>query len=152
MIVPQRFHEPGWWRKVLDHRRDRAGDMSNSVADFRRRASGAHLVRYLVEAGISLDNVVLAEAQAHWEANRITRKPICTGCGISFAEAEALRGGRLFATSPSLPGAASTSVFCAESWRLGACGQRRYAMNLRAESLGAHTSNAGGRMVVHLHC
>jgi hypothetical protein len=33
------------------------------LRDFRRRASGAHLVTYLVEAGTSLDDVVLAEAR-----------------------------------------------------------------------------------------
>ena len=83
-----------------------------SVADFKRRVSGGHLLTYLIDGDdeASLDrHTVLRDAAAFWQANRASRKPCCIACKLSLASDEAV-GAFLFATSPGSPGIASVTV------------------------------------------
>jgi len=85
-----------------------------SVADFKRRVSGRHLLTYLIDGDdeASLDrHTVLRDAAAFWQANRASRKPCCIACKLSLASDEAV-GAFLFATSPGSPGIASVSALC----------------------------------------
>ena len=90
----------------------------SSVARFRREASGMPLTTYLVEAGVNLDrHATLRDAITFWENNRARRRPMCLGCKVRFGDDATEPAAYLFATSPSQPGTASVSVFCADCWR-----------------------------------
>ena len=88
-----------------------------AVRDFRRKAAGLPLTTYLVRAGTPLRHAMLEDALTFWQVNRAARKPCCIACRTLFADAAALPGAYLFATTPSQPGVASVSVFCDQCWR-----------------------------------
>jgi hypothetical protein len=86
-----------------------------SVADFKRRVSGRHLLTYLIDADdtASLNSLaVLRDAAAFWQANRASRKPCCIACKLSLLASDEAVGAFLFATSPGSPGIASVSALC----------------------------------------
>jgi hypothetical protein len=84
------------------------------IARFRKECSGGHLMTYLVPAGTAIDHLTIKRAQAHWEANRLLRQPMCIGCKLIFADNSARVGSFLHAINPALPDSASTSAFCEE--------------------------------------
>jgi hypothetical protein len=119
-----------------------------SVADFKRRVSGRHLLTYLIggDDAASLNSLaVLKDAVAFWQANRVSRKPCCIACRRSLANDEAV-GGFLFATSPGSPGIASVSALCGACWHLPLDQMERHAARVLQNLLpGGHFLDAGRR-------
>jgi hypothetical protein len=86
-----------------------------SAITFRQRA-GNHLVTFLTDDVELIDgNPALKSALAHWLAVVELRRPICIGCRSCFMDG-AQPAAYLFASSPAIPNAASTSAFCVECW------------------------------------
>ena len=61
---------------------------------------------------------VLKAALAYWLAACEERRPICIGCRSGFVDRSAEPAAYLFAVSPMIPGAVSTSAFCVECWAM----------------------------------
>lgn len=87
------------------------------VARFRREIAGSHLLTFLTDDLDRIDGEpVLKHALAHWLSVCEARKPICITCKRGFMDG-AEPGAYLFAVSPSVANAASTSALCRGCWR-----------------------------------
>jgi len=62
------------------------------------------------------DHPLLKNALKNWRAGRGSRKLICVGCKLLFADDDARAGAYLFAMPVNVDGLVSTSVFCACCW------------------------------------
>ena len=89
-----------------------------SVADFRKRVGGTHLVTYLLDDIALIDgHRLLGPCLRQWLAACEARRPYCIGCKKNFMDG-AEPGAFLFATSPGASGDVSVSALCTECWAL----------------------------------
>jgi hypothetical protein len=89
----------------------------SDIARFRRDASRASLLTYMVAADQPLDShPLLRNALSYWRSNIQQRRPFCPACKANFAD-DARPGAFLFATIAVAPTSASVSAFCDECWR-----------------------------------
>ena len=83
----------------------------SEIARFRREM-GTYLVTTVIPADTLLDDhPLLGDATLYWHAVRASRHPVCIGCKVQLGDNETI-GGWLFAWSPHVQKATSTSIFC----------------------------------------
>lgn len=86
------------------------------LADFKRDASHASLLTYLVAADTSLaGHPLLCSALSYWRSNIQQRRPFCPACKANFAD-DVHAAAFLFATIAVAPTSASVSAFCDRCW------------------------------------
>jgi hypothetical protein len=89
------------------------------LAEFRRDASRASLLTYLIDANddVSLDRQpLLSRAVSFWRAGIQQRRPFCPACRANYADG-AHAAAFLFAMPAIAPTSASVSAFCEQCWR-----------------------------------